>query len=176
MESRIQLAGHFHVKGYKVGAEIGVADGRYSEILCQQNPGVRLFCVDPWEAYGWRDQKYQDGAYKKACERLNDYNVRIVREPSVKASLRFKDKELDFVFVDGIHDFDYVMEDIIAWSRKVRKGGIVSLHDYYRFKDSGVIEAVNTYTQVHKIDFKVTDYYTKGHKDDRAPCAWWYVS
>ena len=42
----------------------------------------------------------------------------------------FKDNSLDFVYIDGHHGFKWVAEDIYWWSKKVKKGGIISGHDY----------------------------------------------
>ena len=67
-------------------------------------------------------------------------------------------ESLDFVYIDGNHHFDFVMQDIIEWSKKVRAGGVVSGHDYYRFRNAGVVDAVNTYTHAHQIwEWFITD-------------------
>lgn len=176
MKNRIDLAKYFNEKGFKIGAEIGVADGRYSEILCQEIPDLKLYCIDVWLPYegSWRGENYQNGAYQKAKERLSKYNTTIIKGPSVKASLDFDDNSLDFVFIDGSHRFDYVMIDIILWARKVKLGGIISGHDYCFFKDSGVVEAVNIYTQVHQIELNIISRNKNDFKDDRQPC-WWFV-
>jgi len=34
----------------------------------------------------------------------------------------------------------------------VRKDGVVSGHDWYRFKNAGVVEAVEIYTHMHRIN------------------------
>lgn len=155
---RIELAKHFKNKGFKVGAEIGTADGRYAEILCQEIPGLELYCIDPYEPYegNWRSHEYQQKAYETADKRLDKYNVEILVQTGLEASEDFEDKTLDFVFIDGAHDFDNVMTDIILWSKKVRPGGIVSGHDYYQFKTGGVIPAVNAYVEAHGIDLNLT--------------------
>jgi len=50
------------------------------------------------------------------------------------------------------------MQDIIVWSTKIRKGGIVSGHDYYRGRNNGVVPAVDAYTYAHQInEWFVTD-------------------
>ena len=176
MKSRIDLATYFNKKGFKVGAEIGVADGRYSKILCEEIPRLKLNCVDLWTPYEacWRSQKYQDKAMEQAQEKLKDYDTHFFKTPSVNASLVFDDDSLDFVFIDGSHIFDHVMIDIIIWSRKVRKGGIVSGHDYCHFTDSGVIEAVNKYCEIHKIELNLIGRNNNNFRDDRQPC-WWFV-
>ncbi len=173
MESRTDLAKHFFKQGYKVGAEVGVADGRYSEILCQQIPELELYCVDIWETYrgSKRTKVTQEEAYSQAQKCLSKYNVHIIKENSETA--HSKVPSLDFVFLDGNHNFDYVMMDIILWSRKVRKGGIVAGHDYCHFTKSGIVEAVNKYTEVHRIELKLINRNHKNYEDDRQPC-WWF--
>lgn len=179
MENRIDLAKYFNELGFKTGAEIGVADGRYSEILCQQIPDLLLYCVDPWSVYeNWRSQNYQESAYKKAVDRLSGYGVNIMRATSVEAYINLEpfvpDESLDFVFIDGDHHFDQVMTDIILWSKRVRKGGIVSGHDYYHHKAGGVIPAVDAYVEAHNLALNIIPEYKGGHQDDAAPC-WWFV-
>jgi len=175
MKSRIDLAKYFKEKGFKLGAEIGVADGRYSEILCKENPDLKLICIDPWAPYdkSWRTQGTQDKAFNEAVEKLKSYNATVIRKTSVEASLDVNDGSLDFVFIDGSHIFDHVMTDIILWARKVKKGGIVALHDYMHFKNSGVIEAVNKYCEIHKIKINLINRNNKNHRDDRQPVVWW---
>jgi len=175
METRIDLAKYFRKCGFKVGAEIGVADGRYSEILCKENPGLKLYCIDSWTPYegNWRGANYQLNAYKKAEKRLSKYDTVIIPQPSIEASIDFDDGMLDFVFIDGNHIFDHVMADIIIWSRKVKSGGIVAGHDYTHFKNSGVVEAVNKYCEMHRIELRVINRNNSEHKDDRQPC-WWF--
>ena len=176
LNDRVALAKYFNELGFKRGAEVGVADGRYSEILCQSIPGLVLFCVDPWNTYkdnrrgGGKDQQF--GNYETAKKRLEKFDATLIRSFSVPAAQKFPDECLDFVFIDANHDFDYVMEDIITWSRKVRKGGIISGHDYYQFHNSGIIEAVNSYVNYHHLDLNLT-LRNDGYKDDRCPCFWW---
>jgi len=176
MRSRTDLAVYFKERGFKTGAEIGVADGRYSEILLKTIPGLKLYCVDPWMPYekNWRSEDYQEKAYTQAVVKLGDYNCEIIRKTSIEASLEVPDKSLDFVFIDGAHTFDHVMTDVIVWSRKVRKKGIVSGHDYMHFTDSGVVEAVNKYTEIHKLELNLIQRNQENFKDDRQPC-WWFV-
>lgn len=175
MENRIKLADYFAKQGFKVGAEIGVADGRYSEILLKSNPRLRpLYCIDPYAPYhgNWRSQSDQNLAYDRAVERLSKYNANIIRKTSLEACGEFEDGSLDFVFIDGAHDFNNVMLDIILWTAKVRKGGIVSGHDYYEARTVKVIPAVSTFCTQNNIRLNIIPRATGVHRDDRVPC--WY--
>lgn len=157
--TRLDLAKLFGELGFTKGAEIGVAEGKYSLVLCENVPGLKLNCVDLWDAYtrGYvntliKDRKMQDWALEQAHEKLDPYGAKFFRAPSEKAAQEFEDESLDFVYIDGDHSFDYVMLDLIYWSRKVRKGGIVSGHDAYRFRGAGVVDAVSVYTHCHMIN------------------------
>lgn len=66
----------------------------------------------------------------------------IVTMPSVEAAKEFKDRSLDFVFLDASHDYQSVCSDIKAWLPKVKTGGILSGHDYDETTDPGVPRAV----------------------------------
>jgi cephalosporin hydroxylase len=63
-----------------------------------------------------------------------------VKLPSVFASTLYKDKSLDFVFIDADHKYEGVLADITAWLPKIRDGGIIAGHDY---DWDGVKKAVN---------------------------------
>lgn len=144
---RKRLILHFAEAGYTVGAEIGVDRGRFSEYMCQNIPGLHLNAVDPWH---WRLRG--ESRFQSAVRRLTPYHVNVIRETSVVASLDIPDGSLDFVYIDGDHTFDFVMTDIILWAKKVRLGGVVAGHDYYRFRGGGVVAAVDIYTREHGID------------------------
>jgi SAM-dependent methyltransferase len=155
---RNDLARLFHELAFQRGVEIGVEQGLFSQVLCQQNPGVQLFCVDPYKAYrGYRDhvnQQKLDGFYAAAQERLAPYRATFVRKFSLVALEDFADGSLDFVYIDGNHDFQHCTNDIAEWSKKVRPGGIIAGHDYVRYRlpnQIQVVQAVNGWTDANEI-------------------------
>lgn len=150
--------------GYLTGAEIGVAEGYNSRAICQANPQlIRHYCVDLWDTYyrGYaklKDRAMQDDAFRQAQENLSPYSVEFIRESSATAHRHIIDASLDYVYIDGDHSYDFVMTDLIWWARKVKPGGIIAGHDYYRFRGAGVVDAVNDYTRAHQInEWFVTD-------------------
>lgn len=126
----------FNDLGLKVGVEIGVEEGMFSEALLKRVDGITLHGVDPWLAYeGYRehvDQNKLDGFYQTTLERLKKYNFRPIRSFSHHAADLFPDESLDFVYIDGNHEFFFVVQDLHCWVPKVKKGGIVAGHDYRR--------------------------------------------
>jgi len=180
MKNRIELAKHFAALGFTKGVEVGVCDGRYSEILMQEIPGLTLYGVDPYMTYpeytSYRSQDTLRKAYEGAKKRLAPYAYyEFVLALSVEAAKLVPFEALDFVFIDGNHDYEYVRADIAAWAPKVRRGGIVSGHDYYIFRsgNDGVVRAVDEYTKEYGYDLQTTGYDKDAHRDDRQP-SWWF--
>ena len=135
-----------------IGAEVGVFRG-LNAIKILNASDCYLYCIDCWKAVGRRKAKHQGRYYRQAKSNLNPYldRCKIIRKYSMQAVEDFRDESLDFVYIDANHSFDFVMMDIIKWSKKVRPGGIVSGHDYYKSRREGVVTAVNAYVKEHNI-------------------------
>ncbi len=120
--------------GFKIGAEVGVAQGHHAKMLCENVPGLKLYCVDIWGRYPGYEEYYDriERYYLEAKEKLAPYDCVFVKKFSMDAVKDFEDNSLDFVYIDGAHDFKSVAEDICEWTKKVRVGGIVYGHDYQR--------------------------------------------
>ena len=73
----------------------------------------------------------------------NIKNIIKIRKTSAEASLDFKDRSLDVVYIDGEHDVDSVLSDVQAWKNKVKKGGILSGHDWYLPHVRTILKAEN---------------------------------
>ncbi len=156
--NRNHLAELFAECEFKIGAEIGVRTGVYSAAILSFNPKLKLYCIDPWSPYGRTSQDRQDQHFNRTQRRLEIYeNVVYIKKTSMDALEDISDNSLDFVYIDGLHDFGNIMMDIINWSKKVKSGGIVSGHDYFYKYGHGVIYAVDAYVKA----FNLTLYLTK---------------
>ncbi len=149
--TRVTLLEIMAILGYKIGAEIGVEVGRFSQTMFSTIPNLKLFCVDPWQAYHRNSQSREDQWYERAKKMLEGHNVEIIKKTSMEGVKDIPDKSLDFVYIDALHDFDSVMTDIILWTTKVRTGGIVSGHDFVYYYQYGVVQAVMAYVAAHAI-------------------------
>ena len=170
LKNRIELAKYFGELGFKTGAEIGVLMARYSEILFQNIPGLKLYCVD-----SWRQIPHHRAVAEAAREKLATYNAVVIHKTSMEAVKDLDDESLDFVYIDANHRYRSVRDDITGWTKKVRKGGIVSGDDYYHLPDSkyGVVEAVDEYVKIHGYDLHTTKWDHKYPvKEDQFPNFW----
>ena len=159
MSRKTGLIDMFKDLGFKVGVEIGTDRGFYAKDICIRFPEVKLYTIDPFLPYTEGDsvktQEDMEKIYEEAKYRLSFHkNCTIIRNTSMEAVKAFSPNSIDFVFIDGNHDFKHAYEDIREWTKIVKPGGIVSGHDYTEDskRDYGVIEAVNKYVEENNID------------------------
>ena len=113
----------FNELGFKLGAEVGVYRGANAKVILDTVPNLKLHLVDLWQQRSFLRQTH------KTLKRLKSRIV-TVEKASMDAVRYYEDESLDFVYIDADHTFDFVMQDIIEWSKKVRPGGIVAGHDF----------------------------------------------
>lgn len=183
IQNRQLLAKYFADLGFTKGAEIGVCRGQYSRVLLESIPGLTLYGVDPWYSISRtaKERGHRHSCHKQTLSNLASWiesgQFIILRKFSMEALADIPDESLDFVFIDGDHRYEFVKDDIAGWEKKVRKGGIVSGHDYYIFHSRlvGVVDAVNDYVKENNIDLLLTarDPYNPD-RDSRRPC-WYFI-
>ena len=163
---RNDLPEFFKEMDFKVGVEIGVAKGQYSEILAKD--GLKIYGVDPYldyDDYHTRDNQARlDGEMSEAIERLKPYDWTLIRKTSMEAVKDFEDDSLDFVYIDGHHALKFVVEDIFEWSKKVKKGGVISGHDFVRttIKKHPFVCHVKQGVRAYADAYGIADWYVLG--------------
>lgn len=150
--TRLDLANLLGKLGFNKGVEVGVQRGYFSTTLCKANVELKLSCIDPWASGSNLGKARQERIYAQALDNLAPYNITILKQFSLDAVKSFSDNSLDFVYIDGDHSFNAAVQDIIHWTPKVKKGGIVAVHDYHHQCGMDVVYAVNAYTHCHHID------------------------
>jgi len=60
----------------------------------------------------------------------NYNNISLVQKTSDDAVNDFKDESFDFIYIDGIHQYENVLRDIKNYLPKVKKGGVIGGHDF----------------------------------------------
>ena len=81
----------------------------------------------------------------------------MVRTLSSDAVEIFEDESIDFIFIDGNHSYEYVLEDLENYYPKVKIGGILCGDDYFMNADDYngkkmVQEAVNDFSEKYSLE------------------------
>ena len=151
-----------------VGAEIGVLDGLHSENMLKTLQLKKLYLIDPYISYketydGAISDEYDDNWAKEiAHKRLSRFSEKIefIEKTSDDAVKDIKEP-LDFVYIDGSHNYENVLRDIQNYYKKVKVGGVVGGHDFRA--GFGVPKAVIEFAEKNKIKLD-------GIEND-----WWFV-
>lgn len=146
-------------QGYRRGAEVGCAKGNTTRYLLGHCPRLlRLYAVDLWtrvpegvgggtQYAGWNFQ-----AIKRVfLRRMQPFQRRVVVLEGVSWQMAqsVKDEELDFVFIDADHEYQSVVNDIWAWTPKLKPGGMLSGHDtHFEGVRRALLELIPTYQEV----------------------------
>jgi len=138
--------------GFKTGVEIGVAFGGHAEAILKLTQVDKLYGVDPYRHYdNYKDpmnlpQSEFEILYEFTKNRLAVFGDRIdiVREISSRAAEIIKG-QVDFVYVDALHTYEGVRDDLRLWFPKIRDGGVIGGHDYGHPSFPGVKNAVDEF-------------------------------
>lgn len=124
-----------------IGAEVGVWEGRFSEVILEVCSPKILHLIDPWEY----DPRFNNTGFgrKKNAERMpqmhemvaekfaGDDRVHLHRAMSGDALTAMEDASLDWIYIDGNHNEPFVGNDLALATKKVRPGGVIAGDDYH---------------------------------------------
>jgi len=187
IEKRQELAQIIDELELKQGAEIGVNTGGFSEHLLANSHLDVLHSIDSWTTdtsqtkSAFKKWAVRNGEVEKAYEetknRLSKFGARshIIRELSFDAVEHFEDGELDFLYLDGCHRFTGVALDLIKWWPKIRIGGVLAGHDYWKCYRCEVMEAVNGFVIEHKQIMHLTTQDKDWRGRNHYPPTFWLV-
>ena len=126
---------------WKLGAELGVLQGRNLTYLLDHCPALSMVGVDVWKPPRPGSSQYDLVAYKSypleefytslvaKCETYGP-RAELLRMTTAKAAKQFPNNHFDFIFIDADHSRRGVTADIKNWSPKVKPGGWILGHDY----------------------------------------------
>ena len=154
-----------------VGAEIGVAEGDFSQVLIEATRPRRLHLIDPWlhqdDAVYATDpnnvpaaeaDRRHDAVRDRFAPAVAAGQVAIHRAYSHDVVGDFADGSLDWIYIDGAHHFDAVAADLRLYAPKVKPGGLILGYDYAanpgaKAMNFGVVEAVNRFVAEGRAEF-----------------------
>lgn len=128
------------------GVEIGVFRGDNALDILKNLSITQLYLVDTCEYYQGRSD-----ACDIALNKLTEYQDKIIFiiEKSEDATYKIPN-ELDFIYIDGNHEYEYVLKDIELYYNKIRAGGVIGGHDIIM---SSVREAVEDFCLTYNLEY-----------------------
>lgn len=146
--------------------EVGIDRAEFSIQFLEKWRGHRWHGVDSWGSYD--DMPWDRTAdFNIASIRIERHacRARLVRMQSLDAAKAMGNARFGFIYLDGSHDEQSVINDVTAWFPLLESNGILAGHD---FDDThpGVIDAVTWFVNKNKLQLYLTS--------DK-PLVSWYV-
>ena len=131
-----------------IGIEIGSDVGETASYLLETRKDLFLHCIDPYETYiDWNGNNLNDreAVLKTFVERMKPYEDRydLLKMKSDRGAKQFFDDSVDFVFIDGLHEYEQTLRDCLNYWPIVKSGGLFCGHDYNTIP--GVNKSVNEF-------------------------------
>ena len=92
-------------------------------------------------------QSDMDLIYAAVRSRFRRYPIVWHRMTSTEAASRIGNETLDWAYIDGNHSYEYVVQDLRNYWKKVRSGGLLMGDDYSEghWWGDGVVRAVDEF-------------------------------
>jgi predicted O-methyltransferase YrrM len=147
-ESDLLYSSAKNCQGKGVIVEIGSWKGKSAVCLAlgsKAGSNVMVYCVDPHQDTPTHKHFGVKRTYADFIENIKIAGVDDIVLPITKTSKEAAgafNEPIEFLFIDGEHDFESVKSDVELWFPKVIDGGIIAFHDY---SASGVYKVIKKY-------------------------------
>lgn len=126
----------------KVIVELGTHMGTSFFSMCQAvkdfKLNTKLFAIDTWQG-DKHTGLYNESVFNEVNKIKNKFyrlqKIKLLRMTFDEAVSKFKDDSIDILHIDGLHTYEAVKHDFNNWFDKVKKTGIIMLHDTCEKKD-----------------------------------------
>lgn len=148
--------------------EIGSWEGLSSFFILSEIPNAYITCVNTWEGSVEHKSYNFDSKFNLLnIEKTFDKNMSLFKSRFTKfkgTSLCFfsnisTSKKFDFIYVDGSHEFNDVLNDIFSSFQVLEIGGILVMDDYFwNIHDNSRLNsmiAINFFLRVQKGFYKI---------------------
>jgi predicted O-methyltransferase YrrM len=118
----------------EIGAWKGKSSAYMSVEIANSGKQIDFYCIDTFEgSVEHRNNPELSQLYdifKSNMKPVENYYTDM-KMTSMKAVKKFENESIDFVFIDGSHEYEDIKDDITYWLPKVKRGGVLAGHDYY---------------------------------------------
>lgn len=128
---------------YRVGVELGISYGHSTTTMLENCDEMeKLYAIDSYKPYvDYYTSNVEVDIYEidiiknialktfSNLEPRHKNKLKVIIEDSDIVLDQFDDGELDFVFLDAHLNSEHIKKDLEKWYPKVRKGGMIAIHD-----------------------------------------------
>jgi len=148
--------------GKGVIVEIGSWKGKSTVYLgsgSKTGKGVKIFAIDPHSGSLEHQKKGPIWTFEEFKENIKMANVDDIIEPIVKTSQaaekEFGQKPVEFLWIDGDHEYQSVKLDFDIWFSHLIEGGTIAFHDTVFYEGPRKVVIDNIYKSKNFVNIKL---------------------
>lgn len=162
------------VQAGNVIVEVGSWKGKSTICLgsgSQEGNKVTIFAIDPHVGSSEHQRMFGEvdtfEEFKQNLQRAGLAElVKPIRDTSENAAKNFNQR-IEFIFIDGAHEYSSVKSDLKLWFPKVINGGTLAFHDSWHFLGPNIATAIALLTSSKIKNPKLVDTITYFEKVER---------
>lgn len=143
MVKKFNSGSHF----VELGSFFGCSAVYMAVEIINSGKNIKFDSIDKWD-FDWKigDENKKVNVHQEYLKNIEPVKhiINPIKGFSKDVVSTYDDSSIDFLFIDADHEYEGVMFDIVNWFPKVKKGGIISGHDYNDYH-IGVPKAVDEY-------------------------------
>lgn len=116
----------------ELGTHYGTSLWSFSQAVKDNDIDCELNAIDTWQGEshaGFYGEEVFDTVKKIKDIYYSKLKINLIRKTFDEALDDFEDGSVDILHIDGLHTYDAVRHDFDTWFPKVKKDGIILLHD-----------------------------------------------
>jgi hypothetical protein len=138
-----------------LAVELGVCAGENAIDINNALNCERIVLVDLWH------EKYNDHVFEWMQSTLNRFmdikHSVMIRANAIFIYDIFKDNSIDYLYIDDSHSPEHVLNELCLYWPKIKRGGIISGHDYDDTRPDRVKKAVDIFVKENGLKLNVED-------------------
>lgn len=124
--------------------EVGSQTSYLAELVAKKHPNIMVYCIDL--------------CFHRPHVHKEYGNLSQISSDSVDAAVKFGDKSMDLVYIDALHTYEGVKNDLAAWHPKCKM--VLAGHDYGHGNHTGCTKAIDEFCEERKsLNLETGDYY-----------------
>ncbi len=146
-----------------IGVEIGVFKGEFSRIILQVVDPQLFYLIDPWEGKiesgdkNGNNIEFIDGNEYYISDIIKGFlflpQIKILKHYSDIINL-FPNNYLDWIYIDGAHDYSTVKHDLVSSYDKIKQNGYIMGHDYTTKMFPDLVRAVDEFCLEYNLNIE----------------------
>lgn len=143
----------------ELGSHYGSSFFAFAQAAKDAHLNTKLYAVDTWKGddytshYGEEVFNSFTNVWKKYYSQID---IKLLRSTFDEARSGFPDESIDLLHIDGSHHYEDIKHDFVSWLPKVRKSGIILLHDISEDKVLGEIMGSHKFWEEIKEQYSYT--------------------